>query len=75
MQFALLSTLSLAAVAAAQVVCDCFLTHGFVKFNNLFQKTVQVGSTQTAPGGVFQFIPNNFTAPNGTVVTFRFAGM
>ncbi|KIM35948.1 hypothetical protein M413DRAFT_323770 [Hebeloma cylindrosporum] len=38
------------------------------------QMTIQVGATATSPGGVFQFIPNNITAPNGTVVTFRFTG-
>lgn len=75
MQFALLSALSLAAAAAAQVVCDCFLSRRFVKFDNLFQKTIQVGSTASSPGGVFQFIPPSVTAANGTVVTFKFAGM
>jgi len=38
------------------------------------QMTVQVGSTSTAPGGVFQYIPSNFTASNGTVITFKFTG-
>ncbi|KAG9226595.1 hypothetical protein CCMSSC00406_0006180 [Pleurotus cornucopiae] len=35
---------------------------------------VQVGSVATADGGVFQFIPNDITAANGTTVTFRFTG-
>jgi len=35
---------------------------------------VQVGSVQTATGGVFQFIPPSFNATNGTVVTFQFIG-
>ncbi|KAJ8522374.1 hypothetical protein ONZ45_g1014 [Pleurotus djamor] len=38
------------------------------------QMVVQVGSTQTAPGGVFQFIPPTITASNGTVVSFMFTG-
>jgi len=38
------------------------------------QMTVQVGSTATAPGGVFQFIPPSFNATNGTVITFQFTG-
>jgi hypothetical protein len=75
MQFALLSVLSLAATAAAQTVCDCFLSHGFVKFNNLFRKTIQVGALSTATGGALQFIPPSVTASNGTVVTFNFGGM
>ncbi|KAJ3568325.1 hypothetical protein NP233_g5789 [Leucocoprinus birnbaumii] len=37
--------------------------------------TIQVGSTEDAPGGIFQFIPNNVTATNGTVINFRFSGM
>ena len=44
-------------------------------FNNLFRKSIQVGSTSSSPGGVFQFIPNNVTATNGSVITFKFAGM
>ncbi|PPQ71108.1 hypothetical protein CVT26_011587 [Gymnopilus dilepis] len=39
------------------------------------QMTVQVGSTASAPGGIFQFIPNNITAPKGTVITFQFSGV
>ncbi|KAF9497461.1 hypothetical protein BDN71DRAFT_583300 [Pleurotus eryngii] len=35
---------------------------------------VQVGSVATADGGIFQFIPNDITAANGTTVTFRFTG-
>ncbi|KAF8901395.1 hypothetical protein CPB84DRAFT_1915464 [Gymnopilus junonius] len=38
------------------------------------QMTVQVGSTATAQGGVFQFIPNNFNATKGTTITFQFTG-
>jgi len=38
------------------------------------QMSVQVGSTATAAGGVFQFIPSTMTAPNGTVITFKFIG-
>jgi len=38
------------------------------------QMSVQVGSTATAAGGVFQFIPSTITAPNGTVITFKFIG-
>jgi hypothetical protein len=76
MQFALLSALSLAAAAAAQVVCDSsFLSHGCVNLNNLFQKTIQVGTVATASGGIFQFIPPSVNAPNGTVITFQFSGM
>ncbi|KAF9442155.1 hypothetical protein P691DRAFT_811291 [Macrolepiota fuliginosa MF-IS2] len=37
--------------------------------------TIQVGSTASAPGGIFQFIPNNVTASNGTVINFQFTGM
>ncbi|KAF8237343.1 hypothetical protein L208DRAFT_1389333 [Tricholoma matsutake] len=35
---------------------------------------VQVGSSASAQGGVFQYIPSSFTAANGTTVTFRFTG-
>jgi plastocyanin len=38
------------------------------------QMTVEVGSTATAPGGVFQYIPSTMTAKNGTVITFKFTG-
>ncbi|KDR76719.1 hypothetical protein GALMADRAFT_96434 [Galerina marginata CBS 339.88] len=38
------------------------------------QMKVQVGSVATAQGGIFQFIPNTLTAPNGTVITFQFIG-
>jgi len=58
MQFALLSALSLAAAAAAQAA----------------NVTIQVGGQSSSSGGVFQYIPNNITASNGTVVTFRFSG-
>jgi len=37
--------------------------------------TVQVGGVSSSTGGVFQYIPANITAPNGTVVNFRFAGI
>lgn len=77
MHFALLSALSLVAAAAAQnttIVCDCFLYQGTVKFNNLFQKTIQVGGESSSPGGIFQYNPSNITASNGTVVTFKFSG-
>ncbi|KAJ6530270.1 hypothetical protein B0H19DRAFT_1041018 [Mycena capillaripes] len=38
--------------------------------------TVQVGGIQgTTAGGPLQFIPNTITAPNGTVVTFKFSGI
>lgn len=36
-------------------------------------QTVQVGGTATSPA--LQFTPNSITAPNGTVVTFRFTGV
>ncbi|KAF5374343.1 hypothetical protein D9758_004695 [Tetrapyrgos nigripes] len=35
---------------------------------------VQVGSTQDAQGGIFQFIPNNVKASKNDVVRFRFTG-
>ncbi|KAF5350871.1 hypothetical protein D9758_010507 [Tetrapyrgos nigripes] len=35
---------------------------------------VQVGSTADAPGGIFQFIPNNITASKNDIVRFRFSG-
>jgi len=38
------------------------------------QMTVQVGSTATAAGGIFQFIPSSFNATNNTVITFQFTG-
>jgi len=38
------------------------------------QMTVQVGGTQSAQGGVFQFIPPSFNATNGTTITFKFTG-
>jgi hypothetical protein len=77
MLFALLFALSLAAAtqAAALVVCDCFLSYGFVKFNNLFQKFIQVGATSSTPGEVFQFIPPSVNATNGTVINFQFTGV
>jgi hypothetical protein len=37
--------------------------------------TVEVGGTSGTTGGPLQFIPNTITAPNGTVVTFKFSGM
>lgn len=39
------------------------------------QVTIQVGATASATGGVFQFIPPNVNAANGTVVTFQFSGV
>ncbi|KAJ7730601.1 hypothetical protein DFH07DRAFT_992990 [Mycena maculata] len=36
---------------------------------------IAVGGESNTPGGIFQFIPNNATAPNGTVVTFQFSGI
>jgi len=38
------------------------------------QMTVQVGSTTSAAGGVYQFIPPSFNATNGTTITFKFTG-
>ncbi|PSR72605.1 hypothetical protein PHLCEN_2v11529 [Hermanssonia centrifuga] len=38
------------------------------------QTTIQVGSTAAAAGGIFQFIPSNITAANGTTVTFMWSG-
>ncbi|KIK01354.1 hypothetical protein K443DRAFT_678487 [Laccaria amethystina LaAM-08-1] len=38
------------------------------------QTVVQVGSSPSSPGGVFQYTPNNFNATNGTTITFRFSG-
>ncbi|KAJ7080202.1 hypothetical protein B0H15DRAFT_924433 [Mycena belliarum] len=35
---------------------------------------VQVGAEMNSPGGIFQFTPNQITAPNGTTVTFQFSG-
>jgi hypothetical protein len=38
--------------------------------------TAMVGAeTNTPGGGVFQFIPNQITAANGTTITFKFTGM
>ncbi|KAJ7722105.1 hypothetical protein B0H14DRAFT_3520417 [Mycena olivaceomarginata] len=37
--------------------------------------TVEVGGTSGTTGGPLQFIPNTITAPNGTVVTFKFSGI
>jgi len=36
------------------------------------QITVTVGGNSSTPGGIFQYIPANVTAANGTVVTFKF---
>ncbi|KAJ7828949.1 hypothetical protein B0H14DRAFT_2811181 [Mycena olivaceomarginata] len=33
------------------------------------------GETNTPGGGVFQFIPNQITAANGTTITFKFTGI
>ncbi|KAF9003001.1 hypothetical protein BDQ17DRAFT_1542083 [Cyathus striatus] len=38
------------------------------------QMTIQVGGLSTSPGGIFQFIPAQTNATNGTVVTFQFIG-
>ncbi|KAJ7056071.1 hypothetical protein C8F01DRAFT_1029582, partial [Mycena amicta] len=35
---------------------------------------VNVGEDSTSPGGAYQFSPNVITAPNGTVITFKFSG-
>jgi len=56
---ALLSALSLAAATATAQSVQ----------------TIQVGSVATASGGVFQFIPPSVTAANGSVITFKFAGL
>ncbi|KAF8876652.1 hypothetical protein BD779DRAFT_1677684 [Infundibulicybe gibba] len=53
------ASLSLAALAVAQS-------------NN--SVTIEVGSTESAQGGIFQFIPPSVNATNGTVITFRFSG-
>ncbi|THG97568.1 hypothetical protein EW026_g4459 [Hermanssonia centrifuga] len=37
-------------------------------------RAIQVGSTAAAAGGIFQFIPSNITAANGTTVTFMWSG-
>ncbi|KAJ7448335.1 hypothetical protein FB451DRAFT_1567265 [Mycena latifolia] len=37
--------------------------------------TVEVGAQSTSPGGVYQFNPPTISAPNGTVVSFRFSGI
>ncbi|THH16625.1 hypothetical protein EW146_g4049 [Bondarzewia mesenterica] len=50
--------LSLAALVAAQ--------------NQTVQ--VQVGAEANTPGGIFQFIPNNINATEGSVITFEFTG-
>lgn len=75
MLFAALSALSLASVVAAQEVLSSLILHIVVRFEESFFKIVQVGSTVSAQGGVFQFIPPSITAKNGTVVTFKFSGM
>ncbi|KAF7311752.1 hypothetical protein MIND_00185500 [Mycena indigotica] len=36
---------------------------------------VQVGAETSTPGGIFQFMPNNLTASNGSVITFTFSGI
>ncbi|GJE99429.1 hypothetical protein PsYK624_156910 [Phanerochaete sordida] len=36
--------------------------------------TIQVGAEMSSPGGIFQFIPSNVTASNGTVVNFVWMG-
>ncbi|KAJ7272177.1 hypothetical protein C8J57DRAFT_279368 [Mycena rebaudengoi] len=33
---------------------------------------VTVGAEANSPGGIYQFSPNNFNAPNGTVINFQF---
>ncbi|KAJ3554486.1 hypothetical protein NM688_g3083 [Phlebia brevispora] len=38
------------------------------------QTTIMVGGDANTPGGIFQFIPPNITATNGTVVTFMYSG-
>ncbi|KAF9473660.1 hypothetical protein BDN70DRAFT_867220 [Pholiota conissans] len=38
------------------------------------QMTIQVGAESSSQGGIFQYIPNSISAPNGTVVTFQFSG-
>jgi len=35
---------------------------------------IEVGATATTDGGIFQFIPNNITATEGSVITFNFTG-
>ncbi|KAJ6459963.1 hypothetical protein C8R45DRAFT_797004, partial [Mycena sanguinolenta] len=38
--------------------------------------TIQVGGeTNTPNGGIYQFMPNSFTATNGSVITFVFSGI
>ncbi|KAJ3491294.1 hypothetical protein NLI96_g787 [Meripilus lineatus] len=56
------STLGLVALAAAQDA------------NSTTVVTVQVGSTASAAGGVFQFIPPTFNATKGSVISFQFTG-
>jgi hypothetical protein len=55
MQFALLSVLSLVGAAAAQtvIVCGFFLSHGFVKFNDLFSKSLYKSELRRLPQEVF----------------------
>ncbi|KAJ7578015.1 hypothetical protein C8J56DRAFT_898696 [Mycena floridula] len=36
--------------------------------------SINVGGTQTTPGGIFQFMPNTITATNDSVITFQFTG-
>ncbi|KAF9003000.1 hypothetical protein BDQ17DRAFT_1356445 [Cyathus striatus] len=38
------------------------------------QMTIQVGAEATTSGGIFQFIPPQLNATNGTTVTFQFTG-
>jgi len=60
MRFAsLVATLAAAAVASAQ--------------NQTV--TVNVGAEMNSPGGIFQFMPNTFTATNDSVITFIFSGI
>jgi len=36
---------------------------------------IEVGGTLQSEGGIYQFIPANITAANGTVIDFIFNGM
>ncbi|KAF7759780.1 hypothetical protein Agabi119p4_11475 [Agaricus bisporus var. burnettii] len=64
----------------ATVLAPLLLTGLAVAQNNSTNSsdvvTVMVGGTIDTPnGGIFQFIPNNVKASNGTVVRFMFTGM
>lgn len=40
----------------------------------MFVQTIQVGAEATTAGGIFQYIPSQMNATNGSVITFEFSG-